>query len=228
MRRYILCICSFIFTTAAFSQAPPPPLQSLIDKGQTIVNERDLTVEQKQFYAHNSTVDKDGFFRISNTTEYINLIVDFREIIRQQNLLPGEHPAPSLDLALVNYPTIGAFREDSNRTTTIFGSDSDHLMMFTVWNYEKAGARMFLVNDFSNQRVMGIRAVLSLSTAPGLEKCLWKLTWVNEGNSFELYLTDKVNTLGIPTRRVSELINFGEKAFIAWRADANVTKTKTN
>lgn len=205
--RLSLACALFACAAAAAAHTPPPALTSLVghnDAGGTLLIIKDMTAEQRAFIWRDTERGPDGYLRVQNSPDYLQLVAGFRSDAGKPARagMARLRPGCALPRGLVYG---GAIPEDQNRTTLVFNS-ADGGAALTVWNFRQAGAKVTVIDEVLNQVVDGARGTLALNVAKGHKNALWKLTWWKNGIGYELYVPDALGRDGLPARRSKQLV----------------------
>ncbi|MEV4780319.1 hypothetical protein [Burkholderia sp. LMU1-1-1.1] len=183
----------------ASAQIPPKTLVELSKKNDTIVSADDLTAEQRAYLWEKTSQDRSGFLAVDVDSAYLEVIKNFLHE-------PGINTTSTTYLKKLNsimmgfdFSFAGVLEEDRNRYNAIYRDSYQTLMMLTRWEYKKSGAAISSAQEFFNQNINGVDAVLSLASAKNHSTGIWKLTWAANGVLYELYQSDKVDVYGKPS-----------------------------
>lgn len=198
-------------TSATLAQAPPQEVSALVGDNTatgTVSVIKKLTAEQRAFIWKDTSLSPDGYLRVQNAPAYLNLVADFRSDskkapagIAMARLRPGYVLPNKMVFAASIY-------EDLYRTTLVFDDFAGGAAL-TVWNFQKAGAKVSVIEEVLNQVVGGHRGTLALNVAKEHKNALWKLAWWNDGVGYELYVPDSLNSNDLPTRRSRDIVTLG-------------------
>ena len=177
-----------------------PGVVSYIDK---------LTPEQRIFYWKGKT-KKDDYFLVDVPSEYLAIIgVDLDMVNSKHNKgvssINNYPPKNHLGLSF-----LGRFSESKNRVSDFYKDAESRLVMIITWNFIADGAGKTIVTEFLNARVNNYRANLSLAKSEGKRNVLWKLTWINDKTSFEVFVEDSLALNGQPLKNAKTIIALGE------------------
>lgn len=206
--RQLLACALFASAAAAASQTPPPALASLTERNDTegtLLIIKDLSAEQRAFIWQDTERGPDGYLRVQNSPDYLQLVAGFRSDAEKASSgagMAGLRPGYVLPRGLVYK---GAIPEDRYRTTLVFDSAAGGAAL-TAWNFRQAGAKVTLVDEVLNQAVDGSRGTLALNVVKGRRNALWKLAWWKDGIGYELYVPDVLGRDGLPARRSKEIV----------------------
>lgn len=207
MRQSLACVL-FACAAAAAAQTPPPALTSLANRNDTdgtLLIIKEITAEQRAFIWRDTERGPDGYLRVQNSPDYLQLVAGFRSDAGKAPPRAGVarlRPGHVLPRGLVYG---GAIPEDQHRTTLVFNS-ADGGAALTAWNFRKVGAKVTVIDEVLNQVVDGARGTLALNVAGGHKNALWKLSWWKDGIGYELYVPDALGRDALPARRSKELV----------------------
>lgn len=169
---------------------------------------RQLSAEQRAFIWKDTARGPDGYLRVRNEPAYLDLVADFRNDAKRApagkpvaRLRPGHQLPGKMSLNT-------AIAEDPHRTTYVF-DDAGGGAALTIWNFQKAGAKVSVIEEVLNQSVGGHRGTLALNVANQHKNALWKLAWWDRGIGYELYVPDSLAANGLPQRRSRDIVNLG-------------------
>jgi hypothetical protein len=111
---------------------------------------------------------------------------------------------------LQGYPSLGFIPEGDKRYTFLFGSTATRIM-YTVWDYRDDGASITQVEEFFNVKIHEEPGVIAVLANQNTENILWKLTWLKNGVSHEIYVEDKKSRRGTPSRSPAEIVRLAEE-----------------
>ena len=197
---FIACLFVLPLTAAAQAGSPPPELTSLWSAGEgkgaeSVILIKDLLPDQRTFLWRDTSRNADGFLDLVGSGESLNLIRALRTALDKHALRDlGDTPI-KLDHPLARFLFAAEESPNRNRVSVFFTDPSqDLMMMVTVWMYAKAGAKLYIIDEFMNAQVAGFRGTLSFMTIPSNKtKGLWKLTWIEGDKQFELYAEDRIS-----------------------------------
>ena len=198
----LILVCS----ACAVAQSLPIELKDLSAKGDRVIPKDELTEAQRSFLWKDTTSDKRGFITMPVEERYVTMVPRFSKNILTNKVVPENFEATIEKLKNHGYTLNGILREDKNRFDAIFDDSAATSIMFTKWNYRMAGAQITVAQEFFNQKINNIPAILSLSTTTAIKSGLWKASWWANGVSYELYVPDKVDVYGVPQRTPEEII----------------------
>lgn len=207
----LVAVALVLHCPASWAQQPPSKLPdefSATASDFTVLTSAQMDEQHRRLLWADTKVDVAGFLRTSATLDYLRLIEKFATIVDQK--IPS--PADLNDYNRVtesNFRYVGTLKEDAHRRSLVF-TDSKSKLMFTVWNFRAAGAKVIVMDEFFNQSVNGTRAVVSLSTSPPSRDAIWKLAWWSEGVGYELYISDTIDSAERPARNVKEVLRIAE------------------
>jgi hypothetical protein len=208
MQNLLLSVLSGFVASAAFAQTPPPEVSSLVRDSLapgTVTVIKSLTAEQRAFIWKDTSRSRDGYLRVQNTPSYLNLVADFRSDAKKTatgGAVVRLRPSYALPDGLT---FTGAIHEDQYRTTLVFDDFAGGAVL-TVWNFQKAGAKVSVIEEVLNQAVAGHRATLALNVAHNHKSALWKLAWWTADVGYELYVPDVLNSRDLPARRSQDIV----------------------
>jgi hypothetical protein len=211
MYKFLISALISAASSAALAQTPPPEVSALLGDsapaGSLSVITK-LTAEQRAFFWKDTTRSPDGYLRVQTTPAYLNIVADFRSDARKT--APGAPVArlSSADHLPDHLVYSGSISEDETRSTLVFDGLSGGAAL-TVWNFQKAGARVSVLDEALNQIVGGHRGTLALNVSRGYKNAMWKLAWWNAGVGYELYVPEALDAKGLPTRRSGDTVHIG-------------------
>lgn len=215
MKKFLTIFAMFM-TGTALGQVPVenypkpvPQVPAATDRqGDRTMKRQDIAEGRRHTLWKDTAVDQDGYLRVVGVAKYLELPEDFTKhptFKNQSNLngLPAKiHPELQL---------IGNLAEGPRRVTWVFKHNA-RLVALTVWNYQADGAVVTQYEEFNNQIVDSVPAVLTLVTAEKSSKSLWKMAWEKQGVSYEMYVPDSSDRFGKPKlfpadiKRISSLV----------------------
>lgn len=208
MNNINFALFSFLFASSTiYAQEPPQMIKSLSQRSERIIPKGGLDGEQREYFWARTTENRRGYFEVDVPSEYVNILNRFSAMGRKSD---SSHPYYKV-LKEFDYTLKIIAREDENRCNYIFENSSLAKLMFTKWEYKNAGAEITLSEDFLNAEIAGVHGTLSLATTKGNSVGIWKLAWLKNGVSYELYISDRVDVYGIPQRTPDGVIRVGEK-----------------
>lgn len=201
---------SINFPLSGISQPLPKPLQSLAEKGDHLVKKSELDETQTQYLWKNTVSDRRGYINVDVSPEYVDLITDFSSMPGIRKTVSAELSETIDEITPLGYHFYGILQEDLTRTTSFFKNDASRMIMFTKWNYRSAGATITIVDEFINYYVNEFPSVLALATSKNSNKGIWKLSSWRNGVAYELYVSDNIDTYGIPRLSAEEILSIGK------------------
>ncbi|MBA5640325.1 hypothetical protein H3H37_25010 [Duganella sp. LX20W] len=172
------------------------PLETPMLREDRVIKKDDLSDEQTKYLWEGTTADRDGYIRVKSSISYIELLDAF---ISHPGFKKGESSEIPQDRKYSPLHLIGMLQEDEFRSSNVYYY-GDEKAVFTIWRYKNAGATVTTEEEFFNQTVDGVPAILALAVSDGMRKALWKLSWWKNGRAFELYVNDKVDAYGTPEK----------------------------
>lgn len=204
--KIVFLFLAFISGTC-LAQDLPKVLLELGEKGEGIITDAELSKTQKDFFEKNLIKDRDGVILLKSDSEYQKLIETFKKHPDIKRELPSDFISAAEKLKLSGYSFFGILYEDEYRTSLIFtGSNSE--LMFTRWNYKDAGATISVAGSFVNRSMAGVPAVLSRTS--DMTSAIWKTTWWKNGTSFEIYISDELNSRGSPALNSDSVLKIAQ------------------
>ncbi|MGZ5198576.1 MAG: hypothetical protein ACXWC4_02315 [Telluria sp.] len=199
----------FLVGTVQARQLPPSAPPTEIDNTPSFQLKVPSSDKERAFYWQNTTLAKEGYLRIVGSDDFVNLIDEARMLpfLKFQIETPLAPSASAIRAA--GFPFVATWVEDPFRTTMIFGDEPHGFLMYTVFNYEKAHAKLSVVSDFVQYRIKGSPAVLSLTVNKANTKGLWKLSFWRAGVGHEIYLTEKFPANPAQGNKQKILLNLG-------------------
>lgn len=198
-----------MLATVCFAQSVPPG--KLLSTGDEkpidrTVRATDLSREESEYLWAGTIHDKAGFIHVAGLPDYMEIPATFAQ---------HKDFIKAADCANLNEAICykGQIKEDAFRVTKVFATKGATVAI-TVWDYKKAGAGVTQVDEFQNQIVNGQPATLSLVTAQGMREAVWKLAWLDKGISYELYVTDVVDSDGRPQRAPRNVLAVANKILV--------------
>lgn len=202
----LLCLLLCWAIEPAGAQPRPSAVRSLMEQndnaGAPVIRIDTLTPEQREFYEKGRT-RKNGYFAVAVASNYLDVI---RELEKRTN----RSADAAIEVAAVTVKTqnvpdfkyLGQFVESPGRSNLFFQDDSGNRAMLTVWNFVESGGRVFIINDFQNVTLDGVKGNLALAQAAGERRVIWKLAWILPGDKTqaELSVEDTLDSAGKPSR----------------------------
>ncbi|UUZ51002.1 hypothetical protein LP420_16150 [Massilia sp. B-10] len=171
-------------------QPLPAELRKLVEGDRRTVDANNLNDAQRKFLWTDTVRDPKNFLRVEVPNEYVEQVSALFASARGTVSSPSHPQTEVLEFSTQGFPFLSTITEDSFRTHLMFGSTNGPKMMLSVWEFQNAGARITLVEEFLNQKVLQSRATLALAVAQQ-SKCLWKLNWFDAGSAMSSML--KIN-----------------------------------
>lgn len=196
MKNFILAIAVMNFQ-AAQAQGPVPGAQGYGGPRGGVFEDADISEDVRKVLFQNTERDRDGVIRIKSDGQYTRLIEEFSKNPLLKTELPPTLRQAAKELQKLGYDYVGVVVEDKYRSTSIFKNGDASYLMYTNWRYAKAGASFSTAASFLNRTVDGVPAVLSLMSG-GDGTAMWKCSWLKEGVSHEVYISDVMNSHETP------------------------------
>jgi len=206
MKKFIFMAC--FFSRSLLAQEPPQIVLDLSARGDNIVKKNEISKAQREYLWANTEADVDGFMRIDATTDTIDLPSQVTRFAKPGSI-PKVHSRAVNSILARGYSSLGLVDEGGGRYTFSFGNPRGKIM-YTAWEYKKSGATITRVEEFLNVNIKKNRGVLSLLVNSSTDKVLWKLTWLVDGVSHELYVEDLQNGRGTPNTNPKDIIEIAE------------------
>ncbi|MGW8392457.1 hypothetical protein [Pseudoduganella sp. HUAS MS19] len=203
MKSIPLLILVLLIGEDVSAQSVPVPILQLSSHGDKLIPKGTLTKEQNDFFWKDTTKSREGYLQIKSPPEAMEIVVQAKALANQAP--PDELSAIVNQLATTGLNLVGNFKESINRHNLVF-SNSQGLLMLTVWDYQKDGASITEMEEFFTSKIKGSPAVLSLLYNDAHDKLLWKATWSKDGRQYELFIEDVRTRQGDPTRRPDSVL----------------------
>jgi hypothetical protein len=215
----ILILASMAFAiNLANAQTPPETIFGLSKKTDNIVKKGDLTSQQRAYLWDKTSHDRSGFLVVEVDVNYLDTI---RYLLNDPTVKAEALPSLgkfNLSMGNLGFVFVGNLIEDNYRYDTFYRDESSDLLMITRWEYKKAGAAISTAEEFFNQKIDGIDAVLSVATANNDKRCIWKLTWAADGVLYEIYRPDKLDVYGKPKKIPDDIMRVAREVALLHKA----------